>query len=190
MFAYCLNNPINHHDYTGYYTDGQIHDLVIEHIVQEAMGSGRVLLNKRWDTLIIYDHPWRGRWFGFCDIYDPDTGEIWEVKKASKSYTCTTQYALDQLENYIDNGYLVADPGLKRTFPTSSIGSGIFSKTDAFCNVYTISYWEEGNGIIRYVYHVRYSQKQTLLLAAAAMGAVFSILDQVPSKNHYYMYSL
>ena len=183
MFAYCLNNPVNHLDSHGYYTDGQIHDFVIEEIVKREARKDRALKHNRADTLIIYDHAWRNKWFGFCDLYDPNTGEVWEVKKQSNSYTCSTKYALDQLNNYINNGYLVSDSDLKRRLPTSSLGSGLFSKTDAWGNMYSIHYWEEGNGIIRYEYVVKPSQ--TLVLFAGAMTAytAYSIACQPGRKD-------
>ena len=183
MFAYCLNNPINHIDPHGDYTDGQIHDLVIEEIVKRQAQKGRILKYKRVDTLIIYDRVWRNKWFGFCDIYDPNTGEVWEVKKQSNSYTCSTKYALDQLDNYINNGYLVSDPELGRRLPISSVGSGLFSKTDTWGNVYSIHYWEEGNGIIRYEYVVRPSQTLVLCAGALVAGVALSVVSLSANKN-------
>jgi hypothetical protein len=177
MFAYCNNNPAIYSDETGHYTDGQIHDFVVEHIAEKSAKSGRILLYRRWDTLIIYDHAWRGKWFGFCDLYDPTTGEVWEVKKNSRSYTCSTAYATDQLNNYINNGYLVRYPSRSRSLPTTTIPSRTFSKYDAMNNKYTISYWYEGNGIIRYSYTIRLSKQAHVAIAVVVAGAACGMLS-------------
>ena len=172
MFAYCNNNPVNNADPSGYYTDGQIHDFVIEDIVNKAQQSGRELKYKRWDTWIIYDHLWRGKTYGFCDLYDFNTGEVWEVKKSSFSYTCTTAYATDQLSNYVHNGFLVRKASLKRKVPSSMLfhGNQNFTRTDLLGNQYRISYWYEGCGIIRYSYKIIYSQKTHALLIGLVAG--------------------
>ena len=131
---------------------------------------------QRWDTLIIYDKPWKFRLFGFCDLYNVETGEMWELKKNSSSYTCTTAYAQDQLNNYITNGDFVKDYKAGRRLPTTIMEPGIFEKRDAFGNRYVISYWDQGGGILRYSYSIIPSE--ALVLAVAGAFAVGYLTNQ------------
>ena len=151
MFAYCENNPVNYTDATGYLTDGQIHDEVLEEIAKQ---SGYRYKYRRQDTLIIYEVAWGFSWFGFCDLYDPITGETWELKKNTASRTCRTEYAQLQLSNYIDNGYLAINPGLDLKQPTTYIPPRKFTVMDKTGTQYLISYWDQGGGILRYQYFV------------------------------------
>ena len=103
------------------------------------------------DTLIYYNgkNIWNG--WGFCDLYDTSTGEVWELKKASSSYTCTTKYAKKQLGKYV-NGRLASDPELM----LSRGGDLVFEKHTYTIKVsngtYTVSYWQECPGVLRYSY--------------------------------------
>lgn len=92
MFTYCNNNPICCADPTGELTGGQIHDSVLAAIILDYTKAGYSFLSMR-DTKIYYNgkNIWNG--WGYCDLYDIQTGEVWELKKDSKSYTCTTTYA-------------------------------------------------------------------------------------------------
>ena len=110
MFAYCLNNPVVGHDPTGELTDAQIHDSVLAAIILNYMIEGYYGLSMV-DTMIYYNgkNIWNG--WGFCDLYDTQTGEVWELKKDSSSYSCTTKQAKKQLGKYV-NGRLADDPDL------------------------------------------------------------------------------
>ena len=183
MFAYCNNNPVNCSDETGYFTDGQIHDFVVKHIAMLEMLSGRDLKYQRWDTLIVYDFIWKGKMIGFCDLFDPNTGEMWEVKKNSTSYYCSDFYARRQLDNYINNGHLARYPDLKPSWPQTVIPEGRFSKYDNLGNEYVIRYWDEGNGIIRYSYYINPSRVTVAALAFATAGAIYGMTHSITSRN-------
>ena len=179
MFAYCLNNPTNGADYTGEYTDGQIHDFVIQKIVDR---EDRELKYLRTDTIIVYTTAWKTMWYGFCDLYDPNTGEVWELKKNTTSYKCSTVYATTQLNNYINNGVLINDPKLVKKFPTSFIKPGLFEKIDSTGNRYVITYWDEGGGILRYQYYIVPSAATVVVIAGACVAAILTQRDVVTDE--------
>ena len=69
-------------------------------------------------------------------------------------------------------GSLVTQPNLKLERATSYIISGCFEKVDAGGNRYVISYWDEGNGILRYQYYVVPDEATVILLAGACIAAI------------------
>ncbi|MBQ8281054.1 MAG: hypothetical protein IJZ25_01460, partial [Lachnospiraceae bacterium] len=86
-----------------------------------------------------------------CDLYNKKTGEVWELKKDSVSSSCTTENALAQLNKYIQ-GRLKQKLDLELTLPwETNIQGGHFEKLRNGYK-YKISYWNEGNGILRYSY--------------------------------------
>ena len=101
MFAYCGNNPSNGLDPTGERADlwpllfedhdpGFIHRRVQEHIVIKALFTDEFVL------------PGTGR----VDIYDPETGEIWEIKHGGSSLKMQekrTSDAQKQINRYENN---------------------------------------------------------------------------------------
>ena len=149
MFAYCNNNPVNYADESGCVpqavTDKLVHDMVLAHICAKQP-------NLSWFNTCIYyngENFWGG--WGFCDLYNSQTGEVWELKKYSNSYSCRTSTALGQLARYT-NGRLKSNKNLKLHMPyTTTINSGSFSFTHNGY-IYNVSYWSEGNGILRYRY--------------------------------------
>ena len=150
MFVYCLNNPVCFSDPTGALTDGQIHDAVLATIIYTYMSTGYYTLSMQ-GTLIYYNgRNWLSGW-GFCDLYDSATGEIWELKKSSAAYSCTTKYAKRQLGKYI-NGCLAKYPDLL----LSRGGDLIYGKQKFTITtedgIYTVTYWQECQGILRYSY--------------------------------------
>ena len=150
MFAYCLNNPVSFEDPFGELPQGEIHNLVLDHIITKKKKEGRNTLSNS-KTCIYYNCVdfWGG--WGFCDLYDTDTGEVWELKKYSSSYTCTTAYSSRQLDRYV-SGRLKHMPNLKLIRGGTLLeGKTGFSFTDS-SGTYNIVYWEEGNGILRYSY--------------------------------------
>ena len=150
MFAYCLNNPVVGHDPTGELTDAQIHDSVLTAIILNYMIEGYYGLSMV-DTMIYYNgkNIWNG--WGFCDLYDTQTGEVWELKKDSSSYSCTTKQAKKQLGKYV-NGRLADDPDLALSRGGDLVfGKHTYSIKDSN-GTYTITYWQECTGILRYSY--------------------------------------
>ena len=191
MFVYCNNNPVCCYDPTGELTDAQIHNSVLAAIIVSYMQGGYYFLSMT-DTLIYYngENIWSG--WGFCDLYDTWTGEVWELKKASSSYTCSTKYAKRQLGKYV-NGRLASDPDLE----LSRGGDLVFGKhtyTIGDINgTYTITYWQECQGILRYSYtfqkdqrndyQVRQNERLACILVAVPIVAVGFLIAGVASTT-------
>ena len=150
MFSYCNNNPVCCCDPTGKLTDGQIHDSVLAAIIMDYYWSGYYSLSMT-DNMVYYNgrNIWEG--WGYCDLYDLSTGEVWELKKDSSSYSCTTKYAKRQLGRYV-NGRLRNHQDLVLSRGGDIVfGKNTYSIKDAQ-GTYTITYWQECEGILRYTY--------------------------------------
>ncbi len=124
MFAYCLNNPVNSADPAGTLTSRQIHDFALQGF---AMQGDTLSTNK---TCIYYNGiDWTGG-FGFCDLYDTATGEVWELKRNSLAATCSSAYAINQLNKYV-SGKLKHNMGLSlRIGDSQRFKSGSLDVTD------------------------------------------------------------
>ena len=145
-----MNNPVNCSDPTGELTDGQIHDSVLARIILDYMLGGYYFLSM-FDTMIYYNGKdiWNG--FGFCDLYDSQTGEVWELKKSSSSYSCTTKQAKKQLGKYV-NGRLASNADLVLSRGGDLVlGENTYTISDSN-GTYTVTYWQECQGILRYSY--------------------------------------
>ena len=174
MFAYCGNNPVIRSDETGtYYTPGQIHDFVVNKICD---GDS----NKESDnTYVKYKEPIKRYGhtctYGFCDIYDTYTHEMWEVKRASLSIS----NAIDQLINYVINSEFVnrSDRAYYVGGTYSSIEPNYFTKRDSDgSGTYHIVYWDAGQGIVYYDYVYIPSAEEcatSALIGVVALGLVF-----------------
>ena len=107
--------------------------------------------------------------WGFCDLYDSVTGEVWELKRS----TCNLNNARTQLNNYT-KGALKHHLGLplktgQRLLPEGYIG--YYTHTDA-SGTYKIRYWDNGDGILLYDYTFEKSTKQKVIdgLGIGALG--------------------
>ena len=166
MFAYCLNNPVSFSDPTGALTRGQIHNKVLDQIIADKRQEGRGTLSRR-KTCIYYNCvDARGGW-GFCDLYDSDTGEVWELKRN----TCNEDAAKEQLKGYV-NGRLRHQKVLPlsiggRLIPDGVVRSFIYSDKSG---TYDITYWDGGNGILWYDYVYTPSDRQKQVNAAMMVG--------------------
>lgn len=81
MFAYCLNNPVCYYDSAGDYAlpheDKYVHDQLLGDICASNSDlSMHLSLIKYTDDVGLI----KGR-YGFCDLYNTKTGEVWELKK-------------------------------------------------------------------------------------------------------------
>ena len=173
MFAYCGNNPINYIDETGeYYTPGQIHDFVIEDICNNNP-------NKRGkNTYMIYKEPYlkgsKYHFYGYCDIFDIETHEIWEVKRFGGGSSCSLAAAERQLRNYVKNGILnyFAPWDQYTGGQYTQIPMNTFLKCDVGDRgIYVISYWDTGLGVIFYdYYYLPAPEEYTVAMKAVAYG--------------------
>ena len=113
-----------------------------------------------------------GKW-GYCDLYNVKTGEVWELKKNSNSKSCRTENALIQLEQYT-MGHLLWQPDLPLKKPdTTVITGGHFTRDTLYCT-YDVDYWSEGNGILRYDYSISINANRVLQTVAIIGIAVIS----------------
>ena len=150
MWVYCNNCPLAYTDESGELpqavTDKLVHDAVLAVIVFKNPNLSMT------DTCVYYngENIWGG--YGFCDLFNTVTGEVWELKKDSWSRSCRTSNALAQLARYT-TGKLKYYPKLPLKFPEETqIDDGHFSFTFAGYE-YDVSYWSENNGILRYSYN-------------------------------------
>ncbi len=175
MFAYCLNNPLSLLD-DGGEIPRAVQDKIIHDAVLEAICGTQP--NLSWKKTCVYynkvDH--KGGW-GFCDLYNNVTGEVWELKKDSNTISCQTSVAQIQLDNYI-SGKLKWMPELDLCRPyITVINAGSFSFTQGGY-IYDVQYWNEGNGILRYNYTSRKTTERVVaevLVTVAAISIVASI---------------
>lgn len=120
-----------------------------------------------------YGTVYKNHTYGFCDLYCPSTGEIWEVKRYGNSYTCSKSYAKQQLNNYINNGSLQHyDQKGNYIVGGAGIMGGSFWKYDQLNgDVYRIKYWNAGDGLIYYDYYCT-TRKQAYQAAVSAVTIV------------------
>ena len=186
MFAYCENNPVIYADYSGksmgkpdipqygLFTDGYVHRKVLQYICGKEAYSGSLQYQ---NTCIYYNGVDRSDGWGFCDLINIDTGEIWELKKDSTSWSCTTEQAQLQLSKYL-SGRLRRDPLLELKKPYVTQIAPTAQKITFINGVfkYNVKYWDEGGGILRYSYtrEMTDGAKAALFIGIGAIiGAIF-----------------
>ena len=149
MFAYCNNEPINMFDGNGNVPQAVFDKLIHDEVLARICEQNDDLRYK--ETCIYYNgKDYRNGW-GFCDLYNNSTGEVWELKKNSTSRSCTTAAASKQLAKYIA-GRLKRNLGLHLILSyITNIQGGTFTKKTADYTYY-VRYWNEGGGILRYDY--------------------------------------
>ena len=149
MFAYCNNNPVNYYDSDGNMPQAVEDKIIHDKVLKEICGQNSNLRMRK--TCIYYNGVDSTGGWGFCDLYNISTGEVWELKKVSDSYTCTTAAASIQLSNYV-SGRLKHYPDLELFTPYKT---HIADGTTSFAMngyIYDVEYHNEGNGILRYSY--------------------------------------
>ena len=170
MYAYCGNNSIFYKDSTGTWrSKTEIHNAVGENISQIHSG-----LIKNKDTYMRYNND--SIHYGYCDLYHQITGEVWEIKRWRGGPSCSKFAARRQLENYVENGYLVYAPNLKLDYggkQTKIQSNGFLYPDKDGEGQYWVYYWDAGEGIIFYDYIYFASEKE---VAEAATVAVTIIL--------------
>ena len=158
VFLYCKNNPITSTDTSGYLphaiTDKRVHNRVLADIVRRDISRQLTMHH----TCIYYNRKNILKGWGFCDLYNKSTGEVWELKKVDrgKSRSLKTLIALTQLNKYV-NGRLKSNPDLELTFPVHDNPRGIMEGSLEYQDEidgydYHVKYWSDGNCILRYDY--------------------------------------
>ena len=172
MFAYCNNNIINSKDPTGeHYTPGQIHDFVLEDICMHDPKK------EYKNNYMIYKERYWGHTYGFCDLYDTTTHEIWELKRINSGATCSFLAARAQLSNYVRNGVFKhrTDTNYVIGGEKSTVDPNVFYKPDNDGEgVYVIGYFDTGMGVLFYDYQYVPSLKEAAT-CAAVVGVFFAL---------------
>ena len=147
-----------------------VHDAVLEQICSSDEDLSWV------GTCIYYNckNFWGG--WGFCDLYNKKTGEVWELKKQSNSRSCQTAHARLQLGKYV-RGRLKNNLDLELKLPSdTTISGGAFSFTTLEGYTYHVTYWNEGNGILRYSYTKEKTTARKIVEAVALAVAVTTVI--------------
>ena len=192
MFAYCGNNPVNYYDVTGYIPQAIEDAIVHNKVLKEIAGQNSDL--RYTQTCIYYNGTNRMGGWGFCDLYNISTGEIWELKKDSTSWSCMTPQASQQLINYT-KGKLKHYPDLNLSKPyTTNIVGGSFPFTMAGYN-YSVKYWNEGQGILRYSYskqknEMRKTAEMVVGVAALTVAVGYFAPASLPAFASTYVYAM
>ena len=169
-YAYCNNAPVCCCDADGnipqVVIDKHIHDKVLDYICRNNEELS-------WKNTCVY---YNGKNFlggrGFCDLYNINTGEVWELKKRSESKSCQTSVALRQLQRYVD-GKLKVNLDQNLHFPyITPINSESFTY-EWLGYEFDVSYCSEGNGILRYHYDKR--KTETREAVEKTLAAVITI---------------
>ena len=153
-------------DYFGFIGwPGAIHKQVILKIKEKNPG---LEISK---TKIVYAN---GK-YGYCDIIDPITGYVWEVKRQ----TVSKEKAVKQLIKYV-NGTYYHNKKLKMKIG-KRIKGGFFECDNSFTHYY-VSYWYAGDGIIYYDYNKKSNLvpdpvvMEQLAYAAAAYYVILTVI--------------
>lgn len=139
LYVYGMSNPLMYVDPTGELSLSKVHNWVVKQIVADYEHIGMIS-----DKMIVYSSG-----FGFADLISAVTGEVWEVKKS----TVPMNLAMKQLYKYTPHRALLY-PGLE-LYTGGSQGSYIRMTPPSMIRkdelyIYTIWYWDCGNGIIQY----------------------------------------
>ena len=167
QYVYGINNPTFYTDpYGTLIWPGEIHNAVSNHIIwTELLYSGRTLSANVFV-------PMGGIKFGFADLYDQKTKEVWEIKpEKDKYYTSGPR----QLKKYIDNidgaragsslrgdSFYYFSPGINGMIPS----------------VYYITYRCTVDGMIYYEYKEIVDGDE--IAAAIALTIIGGCLDCMP----------
>ena len=125
-----------------------------------------------------YTHAiFRKKWYtyGFCDLYDTVTHEIWELKRINSGPTCTYLAAEIQVGYYVDKGEFVNRPDKKyyKGGTYSEIPANVFIKPDNDGEgYYVIGYFDAGGGVLFYDYMYVLSEKEAALVVLVVGGAL------------------
>ncbi len=138
VFEYCANSPQNYIDENGGWWQGAIHRAVQMDIVARNPG------------IIMEVHVTKGdsEKKGRIDLYNPKTGEAWEVKPVSVGITA----ARNQLKDYVNGKLVDAKFNASGLKVGGFIPHNVFIYTDISGDVYNVRYEYAGAGAIIYEY--------------------------------------
>lgn len=145
MFAYCLNDPVNHVDNEGttalWYYMREVHDWGFIHRCVEAHIA---LTNLGIQTELVLNTGSR------ADLVEIATGEVWEIKHASTAPMFRMWDAVEQATSYLNSKGV----GEKSHIKTEKLGrAGRFTGSFEICCLeteYRVEYWTPINGVVLY----------------------------------------
>jgi len=147
-YAYCKGNPIMFSDPSGLLWQGRIHNDVVDKIVELDQPPG-MQSNKRVDFPQL-PRGSRGRMrYGYVDLFNPITHEMWEVKRCTESIVLATS----QLSLYT-NGRMHAEQysNINDWHSGSDFADFNFVAVHGVERYY-VKYWSvPGTGIVYYDY--------------------------------------
>jgi len=167
LYVYCVNNPVQYVDETGEYaTSGQIHNWVVDDIVDEYK-----YIDMTTNFWIYYPpgNPYKKK-YGIADLVSLKTGEVWEVKRV----TLSVASAIKQLKRYYNH-----TPYYSEDYPNIVLVKGGTMGTyiqpgavvkDTGDAVYFVFYWDIGGGIIQYNY-IKYDRVAAVMAATVIIAS-------------------
>ena len=141
---------------------GEIHNAVSDYILWQQL-----LENSRWIQANKYVG-YEGFSFGFADLYDSATGEVWEIKPDKPQYYTSGPL---QLQKYIDH--------IDGASAGKSLGSGSFyyfsqGTLTPIGAVYHVTYRSGNDGMIYYSYYSIIDVEALAAALALLAAAVYS----------------
>ena len=163
LYVYCMNNPIRYVDSTGELAwPGEIHNAVSNHILwTQLIQNGRLIQPNKFVS-------YGGLKFGIADLYDNNTGEVWEIKPDKRKYYISGPL---QLQNYIDH--------IDGASKGKSLGGGSFyyfssGKITPLPSIYQVTYRSGNDGMIYYSYEPIVDSDAVAVALAAMAAAILS----------------
>jgi RHS repeat-associated protein len=161
MYTYCLNNPVVGVDSNGMFTlyYGEIHKRVQLDMLENQGRSMSIEIHVLYDTI---DELW-GTSYGFADVMDLATGEMWEIKPVGANLAMA-KYQLSMCVRNCRNKGDSSNPA------RAIVGGSIINRKnipyDNSLGHYNISYWYVGDGVVYYAY--TFTPKEELVCAYIA----------------------
>ena len=173
MFAYCNNNPVSYYDSNGNMPQAVEDKIVHDKVLKEICRQDSDLRMRK--TCIYYNKKDYTRGWGFCDLFNISTGEVWELKKVSDTYSCTTAAATAQLHRYV-SGRLKHYPSLELFTPYKTHIAGGTTTFSMNGYIYNVDYYNEGNGILRYSYTKEETEGRKTAEALATVAIATAVI--------------
>ena len=141
MGLYITITPVRYVDPTGELVwPGEIHNAVSNHILwSQLVENGRLMQPNKF---VKYE----GLRFGFADLYDAKTGEVWEIKPKKDKYYMSGSIQLQKYINHIEG----ASAG--RSIGNESFYYFTLGKLSATPSIFKVNYTSDDYGMIYYSY--------------------------------------
>ncbi|MDO4301671.1 MAG: RHS repeat-associated core domain-containing protein [Clostridia bacterium] len=174
LYAYCMGNPNKYIDTYGESAwetlgwPGEIHNVVRDVVAEEYTLLKEQSINNPGGLF-----PLR------ADLFDPMSGEIWDVKPVG----CNREAARNQVLKYVENGLYFKNKDIKSI--DLKVGGGKIAPGEIYYNSglyqYHIQYWLELGGLIVYKFDEVFDWDKAMEIAAITGAAVVSAAVTVAS---------